>query len=360
MLHDIIKSYFPNELHFEVKPFGNGHINTTYKLELKSSGECYILQKINTDVFKDPHGIAETHEYLQNLISWDQHFIKIAKLIYTCNGKPIHEGTDGNVWRMTTFVDDSYTIDVVEERWQATEAGKAFGCFARICNALNVNDFKESIPDFHRLSFRIKQLNDAIAANAAGRYDSVKHIVGFFKDREQQMSYIEQLVDSGKIPLRVVHNDTKINNLLFRGSNAVAVIDLDTVGPGILYYDYGDALRTSANTAEEDEKDLDRVSFNMNAFAAFTKGYMEQVSPILSTHEEKYFFMAPFLMTYIMGIRFLADYLNGDVYYKTTHKSHNLDRSLVQKKLIESMEQNEEEMKETITDALGAIQKQKP
>jgi hypothetical protein len=348
MLPDIIKHFFPNDNVVDVKPFGHGHINTTYKLELESTGDCYILQKINTDVFKDPHGIAATHERLQNQIAWDQHFIEIAKLIYTCDGKPLFVDADGGVWRMTSFVDDSYTIDVVEETWQATEAGRAFGCFAFVCNALKVHEFKESITDFHRLPFRIKQLDDAIAANAAGRYDKVKHIVDFFKDREKQMSYIEQLVDSGEIPLRVVHNDTKINNLLFRGSKAVAVIDLDTVGPGILYYDYGDALRTSANTAEEDEKDLSKVSFNMDAFAAFTKGYMEQVSPILSAHEEKYFYMAPFLMTYIMGIRFLADYLNGDVYYKIVHADHNIDRCMVQKKLIESMEQNEAKMKETI------------
>ncbi len=348
MLSDIIKQYFPNDHIHEVKPFGNGHINTTYKLKLKSTGDCYILQKINTDVFKDPHGIAETHERLQEQIAWDQHFIEIARLIYTFDGKPLYVDADGGVWRMTSFVDDSYTIDVVEETWQATEAGRAFGCFAYVCNALNVQEFKESITDFHRLSFRISQLDEAIAANAAGRYDNVKPIVDFFKDRELQMSYIEQLVDGGEIPLRVVHNDTKINNLLFRGNKAVAVIDLDTVGQGILYYDYGDALRTSANTAEEDEKDLSKVSFNMDAFAAFTEGYMEQVAPILSAHEEKYFYMAPFLMTYIMGIRFLADYLNGDVYYKIAHADHNIDRCLVQKKLIESMELNEEKMKETI------------
>ena len=348
MLPDIIKQFFPNDHVVDIKPFGNGHINTTYKLELESTGACYILQKINTDVFKDPHGIAETHERLQDQVAWDQHFIEIARLIHTFDGNPLYVDADGGVWRMTSFVEDSHTIDVVEETWQATEAGRAFGCFAFVCNALNVQEFKESITDFHRLSFRIRQLDDAIAANAAGRYDKVKHIVDFFKDRERQMSYIEQLVDRGEIPLRVVHNDTKINNLLFRGNKAVAVIDLDTVGPGILYYDYGDALRTSANTAEEDEKDLSRVSFNMDAFAAFTEGYMKQVSPILSAHEEKFFYMAPFLMTYIMGIRFLADYLNGDVYYKIAHADHNIDRCKVQKKLIESMEQNEEKMKETI------------
>jgi thiamine kinase-like enzyme len=355
MLHNIIKNFFPYSAVTEVKPFGNGHINTTYKLDLRDEKKSYILQRINTDVFKDPQGICDTHDRLQDEIFKGRHPITIAELIPTADGKKLFTDHEGGVWRMTSFIEDSYTIDVVEEDWQAFEAGNAFGWFAKACDKLNANTFKESIKDFHRLSFRLRQLNEAIEADKAGRLESIKDIVKFYKDREASVSAIEALVDEGKIPLRVVHNDTKINNLLFRDKQAAAVIDLDTVGPGILYYDYGDALRTSASTAPEDEKDLSKVHFNIDAFKAFTSGYISQVKTIVSDDEEELFYMAPMLMTYIMGIRFLADYINGDVYYKVAHKEHNIDRSKVQKKLIESMEQQVEEMKQIITEALKAI-----
>lgn len=355
MSQEVVKAFFPYNLVTVVNPFGNGHINNTYKLDLQEEKKSYILQRINTDVFKDPHGICDTHDRLQDTIFKGQHPITIAKLIPTADGKNLFTDDEGGVWRMTSFIEDSYTIDVVEEDWQAFEAGNAFGWFAKACDKLDAATFKESIKDFHRLSFRLRQLDEAIAADKAGRLDSIKDIVNFYKERQASVSEIETLVDEGKIPLRVVHNDTKINNLLFRGKKAAAVIDLDTVGPGILYYDYGDALRTSASTTEEDEKDLSKVHFNMDAFQAFTNGYIGQVKTIVTDAEENLFYMAPKLMTYIMGIRFLADYLNGDVYYKTAHKEHNIDRSKVQKKLIESMEMQEDEMKEIIEKALKAI-----
>lgn len=355
MLNNIIKKFFPYSEVAEVKPFGHGHINNTYKLDLRDEKKSYILQQINTDVFKDPEGICDTHDRLQDEIFKGQHPITIAELILTADGKKLYTDQDGGVWRMTSFIEESYTVDVVEDDWQAFEAGNAFGWFAKACDKLDASTFKESIKDFHRLSFRISQLDEAIAADKAGRLESIKDIVIFYKERQASVSEIESLVDEGKIPLRVVHNDTKINNLLFRGKNAAAVIDLDTVGPGILYYDYGDALRTSASSAAEDEKNLSKVHFNIDAFRAFTNGYIAQVKTIVTQDEENLFYMAPMLMTYIMGIRFLADYLNGDVYYKVAHKEHNIDRSKVQKKLIESMEMQVEKMKQIIEDALKAI-----
>ena len=159
---------------------------------------------------------------------------------------------------------------------------------------------------------------------------------------------IERLIDIRKIPLRIVHNDTKINNLLFRNKSAVAVIDLDTVGPGIIFYDYGDALRTLANTAAEDEKNIGLVGFNLDAFESFTKAYLQQIATSLNEKEKRLLYRAPILMTFIMGIRFLTDFLNGDVYYKTSYSEHNLSRTLVQKRYIELMEQSENKMKEII------------
>lgn len=351
MLQDIVKQFFPYHITAEIKPFGNGHINNTYKLDLQEQDNSYILQRINTNVFKDPEGICDTHLRLQEEIFKTKQDIAIAQLIPTAKGENLYTDKEGGVWRMTSFIENSYTIDVVEEDWQAYEAGKAYGWFAKSCHKLDAATFKESITDFHRLSFRLEQLNDAIAQDKAGRLESVQDTVDFFKNREAELSQIETWVDNKDIPLRIVHNDTKINNLLFAKDKAAAVIDLDTVGPGILFYDYGDALRTGANTAVEDEKDLSKVEFNLRAFKAFTNGYMSQVKTITNELEEENFHKAPMLMTYIIGIRFLADYLNGDEYYKTAYPAHNIDRCKVQRKLIESMEEQQDKMKNIIADA---------
>ncbi len=205
------------------------------------------------------------------------------------------------------------------------------------------------------MSFRLKQLHDAISNDVVNRVDNVIEIVEFFIAREKPLLHIETLVDKGEIPLHIVHNDTKINNLLFKNNKVAAVIDLDTVGPGILFYDYGDALRTTGNSAKEDEKELGKVAFNMEAFDAFTKGYMSWVKDFVTTKEKELFYLAPVLMTYIIGIRFFTDYLNGDTYFKTAYAEHNLDRCKVQKALIESMENNQQAMKDIISKSLESV-----
>ncbi|RPH28487.1 MAG: hypothetical protein EHM93_18725 [Bacteroidales bacterium] len=355
MLSEVIHNYFPKSRNSEVIPFGNGHINDTYKLAVSNMPQDFILQRINTDVFKNPQGIVDTHLKLQKSIRKYSDSLTIAELIPNTSGNFLTIDQRGNAWRVTTFINDSYTIDVVDEDWQAFEAGFGYGWFAKACSEFNASDFKEAITDFHRLSFRVNQLNEAIHLNKAGRLESVKDIVNFYKEREAKLSKIESYVDEGIIPLRVVHNDTKINNLLFRNKKVSAVIDLDTVGPGILFYDYGDALRTSANSALEDEKDLSKVHFNIQAFEAFTKGYITQVDSIITKSEIENFHLAPILMTYIIGIRFLTDYLNGDTYYKVAYPDHNIDRSKVQKKLIESIEYQENHIKNIIEKTLLSV-----
>lgn len=353
MLEYIVKQFFPNHIVQSISAHGNGHINDTYKLQLKNKQETFILQRINTEVFKDPDAIADTHLQLEKQIADSaENGISIARIVSTADDKLLFTDKAGNYWRMTNFIPDTFTIDVVQHPWQAYQAGKGYGWFLKVCNKLKVSKFKEAITDFHKLSFRINQLNDAIANNAAKRLDNVKELVNFFKQREEELSEIENLTNNGKIPLRIVHNDTKINNLLFKNRQAAAVIDLDTVGPGITFFDYGDALRTGANTAVEDEKDLSKVKFNLSSFAEFTKGYLSQVKDILTPNEKKLLHKAPILLTYIMGIRFLTDYLNGDVYYKTAYPEHNLTRTLVQKTLIESMEANRKKMIRIINNEL--------
>ena len=342
---EILYNFFPDKQLNNVIPFGNGHINSTFKVMFKNNQQEFILQKINTSVFANPDDLIQNHIKVQEYIKNCTSEIQIPQLYSATDNQFLLKDSEGNVWRLTNFIEDSYSIDVLENELQAFEAGKGFGWFVKSCSGLNPTDFKEVIKNFHRLSFRIAQLDEAIDSDKANRLTSVKYLIDFYKQRENPLMEIEKLIDNQEIPLRVVHNDTKINNLLFRNEKAVAVIDLDTVGSGVIFYDYGDAIRTIANTAIEDEKNIDLVDFNLKAFESFSKGYLQQIASNLNNKEKELLYRAPVLMTYIMGIRFLADYLNGDVYYKTTYPDHNLSRTLVQKRFIGLMEQNENQMK---------------
>ena len=344
-LNKIVKCFIPDSDVLYIKPYGNGHINSTYKVAFSKSENEYILQKINTNVFKCPDDIIQNHFKLQECISSDHENFKIPHLIQTSDNKYLYRDENQNVWRLMNFIKDSYSIDIVTENEHAYEAGKGFGWFLKEFTKVNPSDFKEAIKDFHSLSFRLKQFNDAINKDSANRLLEVKEFVNFYKERVEKLLQIQEEIKNNEIPTRVVHNDTKINNLLFRDNQAVAVIDLDTVGPGTVVYDYGDALRTICNMAAEDEKDLSKVGFNIEAFRAFTIGYLNQTKSILNINELNYLHLAPIYMTFIMGIRFLTDYLNGDIYYKINYNNHNLVRSKVQMKLIECMETRSEEMK---------------
>ncbi|MCP4311505.1 MAG: aminoglycoside phosphotransferase family protein [Bacteroidetes bacterium] len=352
MLEQIISEFFPGKIVDEANAYGNGHINDTYKVVFKGETEACILQKINIAVFTNPVGLVDNHIKIQKFLESCESDLVIPLLIPVTIGGYLHTDESGGVWRMMNFIPDSYSIGIVTEGWQASQAGNGYGWFARSCAGLDASEFVEAIKDFHRLSFRVWQLDEAIKGDRAGRLESVQELVDFYKERQEKLMVIEKMVDAGEIPQRVVHNDTKIDNLLFRGEKASAVIDLDTVGPGILYYDFGDSIRTISNSAAEDEKDLSKVEFSTLAYREFARGYLSQVKSITTPGEAGYYYLAPVLMTYIMGIRFLADYLNGDVYYKVGYPEHNVVRSRVQRRLIECMEEKESYMKEVIEEIL--------
>jgi hypothetical protein len=354
--NEVTGTFFPGRKVTGIHPYGNGHINDTFLLQVEPEAAClttaFILQRINTSVFKDPAGIITNHLRLQRTLGTGGDGIVIPALLPAGNGEYLFTDRDGGAWRAMAFIPQTHSIELVEEPWQAHQAGNAFGWFARSCSQLDPAGFKEAIPDFHRLSFRLQQLRDAVENNGAGRLEQVRDVVDFFQERADALGQVERLADRGEIPLRVVHNDTKINNLLFLDRKAVAVIDLDTVGPGSLFYDYGDAIRTGANAAREDERDPRKATLVPWAFEAYTRAYMQQAGPMATPREKECFHLAPVLMTYIMGIRFLADYLNGDVYYKTAYADHNLVRTRVQQALIADMESRASWMREVIGDAL--------
>ena len=354
---EAIGAFFPGREVINIIPYGNGHINDTFKLEIRQEtgggGSCFILQRINTGVFKNPAGIIANHLKLQKEFSAGSEDIVVPALLPGRNGEYLFTDQQGGAWRVMDFIPGTHSIELVEEQWQARQAGNAFGWFAGQCSQLDPTEFEEAIPDFHRLSFRLRQLREAVENDHARRLEQVREVVDFFLQRAGSLGRIEELTNSGEIPLRVVHNDTKINNLLFRERKAVAVIDLDTVGPGSLFYDYGDAIRTGANAVMEDEPDHRKSSLVPWAFEAYTRAYLAQIGSAATPREREFFHLAPVLMTYIMGIRFLADYLNGDVYYKTAYADHNLVRARVQLAFIESLESRASWMQDIITDSLN-------
>ena len=349
-LNRIVKFFLPNHSIKSVEPFGNGHINSTYKVVLSNSVE-YILQKLNTQVFTNPKRIVENHHRIRDSIQFEG--IEIPVLSRTKQGGYLYVDKDNRIWRMMNFIKDSYSIEVVKNEDQAFEAGRAFGWFLNACSNLESSSFHEVIKDFHSIQFRYKQLNEATQQDIANRVSGAKELIKFYKEREKELVDVEELIRTKKIPLRVVHNDTKINNLLFRNKKSIAVIDLDTVGPGSVLFDYGDAIRTITNVTAEDEKDLTKINFNIRTFKSFTKAYLEETRNILTEKEKEILYIAPFYMTVIMGIRFLADYLNGDIYYRTEYNEHNLIRSRVQKTLIEKMDFNLKQIKYTITELIS-------
>lgn len=324
--------------------WGEGHIHDTYLVETKDHHPDYILQKINHNVFRNIPGMmgnieAVTRHIRSKLTGLSGHNPdqESLTLIYTKTGQSYFFDENQEYWRMYVFIPDTFSLQRIAEPSQAFEAGKAIGFFQAMLADLNT-PLIDTIPDFHNIGFRISQYDQAKNSDPAGRKALVQDDIIFAERRFGQMkSYYESLKE--KAVVRATHNDTKVNNVLFDGNNkALCLIDLDTVMPGYVHFDYGDALRTMANTALEDEQDLGKVLFNKEVYQAFTKGYLHEAGGFLNEHELRLLHYAPIYLTFLIGLRFLTDHLNGDVYYRIHHPGHNLERAKVQFKLVEEME----------------------
>ncbi len=335
-------------------PYGKGHINDTYL-----SNACeprYILQRINNNVFKRPQDVME------NIVRVTAHLKKkiieeggdpkreTLNLVKTHDGEPYYVTAKGDYFRMYEFIEGAQTYEIVEEPIHFYNAAKAFAKFQQRLADFPAEKLHETIPSFHDTTVRFQQLKDAIANDVAGRLKDVQAEVEFALAREKDVSVIVDAIKEGTVPLRVTHNDTKYNNIMIDDKTGlgICVIDLDTVMPGSLLYDYGDSLRFGTNPADEDEKDLSKVYCDLNLFEMFTKGYMEELKDVMTPREKELMPFAAKLMTYECGIRFLADYLNGDTYFKIKYPEHNLDRCHTQFKLVQDMEEKETLMKEIV------------
>lgn len=324
--------------------FGDGHINSTYNIRNK-----YILQKINTNVFTNPKGVMENafgvtgHIRKKLALHGIDPSRKTIEFVRTAEGGLFYEGEEG-VYRLYRYIDDAFSYTTEKTPAILYEGAKIIGEFQNLLADFDASRLFTVIPDFHHTPKRLENLRKAVERNASGRADNVKDEIEFAYSMKDTASLIIDAIEDGSVPLRVSHNDTKLNNILFdkASGKALCLIDLDTVMSGSYLYDFGDALRFGGTYAPEDSTDLDHVTFDLQLFEAFTKGYLESAGSVLTKREKELLFSSVIIMTYEVGIRFLADYIDGDVYFKTAYPTHNLDRARNQLTLVKDMLKKQE------------------
>lgn len=349
-LEEILKHF---DVDFIPQAYGNGHINDTYIVQ---STTRYILQRINTEVFRNPARLMDNvkaiTEFLREKIKENggNPDRETLTLVNTNDNKTFYKTEDGLYFRMYKFIDNAKSYEEVENPEQFYNAARAFGKFQKMLADFPAKDLFETIPNFHNTRKRFEDFKVAVNGDRAGRAKDVKKEIEFSLNCEKYVDIVVDLLKSGELPTRVTHNDTKLNNVLLddKTGEAICVVDLDTVMPGSLLYDFGDALRFGASTGSEDEKDLEKIWFDLNLFEVFTKGFLEELGDSITKKEIELLPFSAILMTYECGIRFLGDYLNGDVYFKTDYPEHNLDRARTQLKLVYDMENKMDEMKEIV------------
>lgn len=322
----------------------SGHINDTYLVQTKEK-PYYVLQRINHQVFKDVPGLVNNKVLISNHLRekyahLSEEEVKRKVLVFAkAKGESKYYLKDGeDYWNMMVFIDDSKTFEIVKDEDVAYEGGKLFGGFLNMTKDFDASKLIDVIPRFHDMSFRFAQFEDALQVASNERLEEAKNEIETVWELKDEMHIIQNLKESGEIRTIVAHNDTKISNALFGlDDKGLCVIDTDTVMPGVIHYDFGDAIRTICNTAAEDESDLTKVNFNMTFYNAYKKGFLEDLEQALTAIELRHLPLAGKTMTFIMAIRFLTDFLNNDIYYKTDYPKHNLVRSRNQLKLIRSM-----------------------
>lgn len=329
----------------DAQRYGSGHINDTFAVTFDQAGMVvrYIFQRINHTIFKNVPQLMENISRVTSHVaakSSREDNRRALTLVPTHQGAAFHKTTEGEFWRVYLFIENAMTYDAVENPRQAFEAARAFGQFQQALADLPGKRLHETIPHFHDTPKRFATLRKAAEEDVVGRKKQVLAELDFAFQRETETSRLLDLVRAGEIPERVTHNDTKLNNVMLENKTGegICVIDLDTVMPGLSLYDFGDLVRFGANTADEDETDPVKIDVSLPVFEAIVKGYVAGAGNILTDAEWNNLVLAGKLMTYEVGIRFLTDYLQGDIYFKTKHPKHNLDRARNQLHLVDRME----------------------
>jgi hypothetical protein len=338
-------------------PFGSGHIHDTYLVTTTDkSKDKYILQQLNNNVFRN---IPQLQNNIERVTSHIRSKLlmrpgsdirrECLNLVFSHDGRSWIMDEEQNYWRMYIFITNHKSYNIVDSTDKAFEGGKAVGKFQAMLSDMGGEPLFETIPWFHDIEKRLETFFIKVKSDPVKRARVVEEEIKFVIKRAEEMKVILRLGREGKIPLRITHNDTKFNNVLFdENGKALCIIDLDTVMPGYVHYDFGDAIRTAANMASEDEADLSKVRMNIELYRAYSEGYLSETSETLNSVEKDWLAFAPRLITYTQAVRFLTDYLDGDNYFKIHHEHHNLQRTRAQFRLIESMEEQYNEMKEII------------
>lgn len=357
----------------EIKPLGNGLINDTYKVTTAGDAPDYVLQRINNAIFQDVDMLqnnieAVTSHIRKKLVEAGENDIdrKVLRFIPLKNSAKTYLEVDGKFWRVSVFIPDAYTYETVNPEYSYC-AGKAFGNFESMLSDIDT-ELGETIPDFHNMELRMAQLIDAVENDCRCRIDEPEEgdgrepiaddpdhsddVVAMLDDideHSEEMCKAERMYRDGQLPKRICHCDTKVNNMMFdKDGNVLCVIDLDTVMPSFVFSDFGDFLRTAANTAPEDEPDTSKISFNMDIFKSFARGYIESTKGFLTDVEKENLPYAACMFPFMQAVRFLADYLNGDTYFKTKYIDHNFVRARAQMALFHSAMEHRQEMTDFI------------
>ncbi|MDE7321329.1 MAG: aminoglycoside phosphotransferase family protein [Lachnospiraceae bacterium] len=337
-------------------PYGNGHINDTFLLCFQTpenTEKRYILQRMNHSIFKNPPQLMENMvhvtEYLREKIisqggNPERETLNVLK---TKKGADWFQDSSKNYWRVFPFIENTMCLEKVESEKDFYDSAVAFGSFQRMLADYPAETLHETIPDFHNTPCRFQDFQKAVSEGDPARTVLAQKEIAFALDRKQDAPILTDLLSERKLPLRVTHNDTKLNNILFDTDTrkALCIIDLDTVMPGLSLYDFGDSIRFGASTGAEDETELAKVELSLSLFEAFTRGYLEGCKGSLTAKEIEMLPMGAKLMTYECGLRFLTDFLTGDHYFKIHRENHNLDRARTQFKLVADMEAKWNEMK---------------
>ena len=354
-IEEVIEEFdFAGEL-TECIPYGNGHINDTYRLTFRVGEKVnrYILQRMNKSIFTDPVGLMEN---ISGVTSWLKKKIlenggdterETLNIVNDRQGSPYFVDAEGEYWRAYLFIEDATCFDQVESDEDFYQSALAFGNFQRLLADYPAETLHETIPDFHNTVKRFGDFKKAVEADVCSRAADVQKEIQFVLEREQLAHTLVDLQKAGKLPLRVTHNDTKLNNIMIDNATrkGICVIDLDTVMPGLSLNDFGDSIRFGASTAAEDEQDISKVSCDLHLFEVYVKGFLEGCGGALTDMEIEMLPMGAILMTFECGMRFLADHLEGDHYFRIHRENHNLDRARTQFKLVWDMENKLSQMK---------------
>lgn len=343
----------------EALPHGSGHINDTYCAVYQNGAARarFIHQRVNHEVFKDVPKLMENivrvtsqaHAVLEAREVPDR-ARRALRVIPTLDGASFHRDPEGNFWRTYDFIEGAVCHDRVDSPEQAREAARLFGAFQCMASGLEGHPLHETVPGFHHTRSRFNALLEAVRRDAAGRASAAEDEVRFVREREKTVDVLLDMLARDELPMRVTHNDTKLNNVMLdaRTGEGLCVIDLDTVMPGLVHYDFGDMVRTGVSPAPEDETDLRKVAVRMEIFEALARGYLSTAGEFLTPAEKAWLAFSGKLITLEIGIRFLADFLNGDVYFKIHRDGHNLDRCRAQFKLVECIEAEEDAMRRLV------------